>query len=121
MNRKELVMFTLKVRTVSYNFTADVVVKDAKGTLAIAQACGESAKRSVRAIRASITDSYENDGLSVIAIDNIATAKVVHRDVYKVDASGADVVQACIDAGLTVERIDANTPDDSDDSDDSDR
>lgn len=111
-------MFTLKVRTLTYMFVADVVIKDDESKLDIVQAKGISEKRSVRAIRASIVESYEKQNKTVVAIDNIKCEKLVTRDVYKVDASGLDVIEACKAAGLSIERIDANDAKNDDENDD---
>lgn len=100
---------TLNVRTSVYDVTATVVVRD-NGSIVVVDFSGEGFdSKSVRAIKKSIIATYKEDGIDVIAIENITVNKriAIHR--YRVDASISDIVDACINSGLTVTDITDNT------------
>lgn len=95
---------TLNVRTTLYDVTANVVVKSDSG-IEIVEFSGEgSATKSMRALQKSILASYENEGLTVLAIDGITTAKRVETVSYTVNADMQAIVDACIAAGLDVKK-----------------
>ena len=98
---------TLKVRTTLYDVSADVVLKDADGKIAVTNFSGEgSATKSVRALTRPITKAYEDDGYEVLAVTNITTTKRVVTTTYRIDATVQDIVNACIADGLDVSIVD---------------
>lgn len=95
---------TLNVRTTLYDVTANVVVKSDSGIEVVEYSGEGSATKSVRALTKSILESYENDGLTVLAIDGITTTKRVETVSYTVNADVQAIVDACIAAGLDVKK-----------------
>ena len=94
---------TLKVRTVLYDVTADVVVKDTSGKVIVFNFSGEgSDTKSVRKLVRPITKQYEDDGYEVLAVTNIETTSRVAITTYRVDSTVQDIVNACIAANLSV-------------------
>lgn len=96
---------TIKTNDVSYDVTADVVVKSDNGMEIVKFDSEGAASKNVRTLKKSITESYEQDGLTVIAIDNIKTTKRVFITTYKVNASNAEIINACREYGLNVEIV----------------
>lgn len=114
---------TIKVQSVEYNVTADVVVNTGDGIKIHSFDCGGFLTRNVRAIKKGIAEQMHDDiignygnGAVIIAIENIKTDKIVTVKSYKINASNTDIINACIAAGLDVVEND-NTASDAGDSD----
>lgn len=95
---------TLNVRTTLYDVTANVVVKSDSGIKVVEFSDEGSATKNVRALEKTIRASYENDGLTVLAIDGITSTKRVETVSYTVNADMQAIVDACIAAGLDVKK-----------------
>lgn len=93
---------TIKIKTTLYDVTADVVVKNESG-ICLCKFDGEgSSTKSVRALTKTIRESYESDGLTVLAIDGLTTTKRVVTTTYVINASNEAILAACIAADLNV-------------------
>lgn len=110
----------INVKSNYYNFNADVVIRDKSGMhIANYSAEGFNSKNT-RDIKRAIVHSYENEGVAVNASDIMVknVSKVVEIKSYKVNASNAEIIAACVAAGLDVIECDGTDTDtDTDESD----
>lgn len=104
----------INVKSVWFDVNADVVVSDDNG-IEVVKFSGEGAStKSKRELSKTIRESYEDDGFEVIAIRNIVATRVEHIDAYIIDATNAQIVNACREFGLVVREVadtDADTAD----------
>ena len=96
----------ITTKVAMYDVNADVVISDSEGKVDIAKFSGEgSSTRSKRELSKTIRETYENDGYEVIAIRNLTTTKYYEIHSYSVEASNSEILEACRNAGITVNEI----------------
>ena len=102
----------ISVKTVDYTMTATVVV-ERNGELSIEnielEECTSKSKRDGMRHIHNIYDEFA----TVVAVRNMAFQRVEHVANFVIDASNAEIVDACMTAGLTV--LDADAPTDESD------
>lgn len=98
---------TFKTKSTTYDVTATVVLMDTlTSEVKVSEFSGEGADtKSVRALKKSIISSYDGSTYKVLAVENIQTAKVESVRSFTVDASIAQILDACRANGLSVTEI----------------
>ena len=100
----------INVKTVDYTVTASVVVDGEHGLDILAYKREGFATKSKREITKTIRESTEERGYyEVVAIRDVDTVRVEHVATFIIEATNAQIVDACMDAGLVVR--DANATD----------
>lgn len=95
-------MKKITVKTSYYKINADVVVSDSEGAISVEQYAGVSVSSAKRENAKHIRAQYEDEGFEVIAIRNMG-ATIQHLvDVYRIDATNEQIINACREYGLNV-------------------
>ena len=100
----------INVKTVDYTMFADVVVERKSGLSIEPMELEGHASKNKREAQATIKRIYEGIA-DVVAIRNIKFERVEHVATFIIDATNAQIVDACMEAGLIVR--DANATDES--------
>ena len=93
----------INVKTSAYTVDYDVVIRDSDGLRVESHTCG-SVVKNTRTIKAWIVDDFDAQGIKINASDIMikGMTKKVNVKSYKIMASNADIVAACMAQGLEV-------------------
>lgn len=99
----------INVKTIDYTVTASVVVDGEHGLDILAYKREGLTTKSKRELTKTIRESTEESGYyEVVAIRDIDAVRVEHVATFIIDATNAEIVDACMSAGLVVRDANAS-------------
>lgn len=104
----------INVKTIDYTVTANVVVDGEHGLDILAYKREGVTTKSKREINKVIRESTEESGYyEIVAIRDVDAVRVEHVATFIIEATNAEIVDACMSAGLVVRDANAINEDES--------
>ena len=99
----------INVKTIDYTVTANVVVDGSNGLEIRSYEDFGFTTKAKRELMKHIRDEHVANGFEVLAIRDVDVKRVEHVTTFIIEATNAEIVDACMSAGLVVR--DANATD----------